>query len=221
MAVPQSLSHENLLVYSHQTDKFYSPSTDTLGRFFVEPFIPENPTHEVKMYDFELYIDGESTGKMVSVRVQPYDPERTVKCLFMVVQWGDVYTPVTQDEIDAIFGPFTGGTSSKGFKFIVLGDLIKFYNKAKQLFVAKEPGKGLSTNDLTLERMDRYEAAFLHSKAPHAPVNAQHNVLEQVAVNGTLLPINTAKGVNIDLSAYDKKEDWEPITIAEIDAMFN
>jgi hypothetical protein len=226
MAVPHTLSHENLLVYSHRTDKFYSPSVDELGRYFIEPLIPENPDDEVKMYDFELFIDGEATGKMVSVRVQPFDPERTVKCIFVVMQWGEVYTPVTHSEIDSLVAPFTGGTgtvppsTSKGHKFLIFSDLAYFYNKIKSVFVAKEPGKTLTSNDLTDEMIERYEIGHLHSKQPHAPVNAQANVLERVSVNGAVLPINTAKGVDIDLTAYSKNDDWEPITIAEIDAMF-
>lgn len=43
-----------------------------------------------------------------------------------------------------------------------------------------------------------YDAAFQHSKAPHAPTNAQANVLESVKVNGSPLPIES-KAVNVSV----------------------
>lgn len=41
-----------------------------------------------------------------------------------------------------------------------------------------------------------YDAAFAHSKAPHAPVGAQANIIESVKVNGAPLPISE-KAVNV------------------------
>lgn len=62
--------------------------------------------------------------------------------------------------------------------------------------VDKVDGKGLSTNDLTNELKANYDAAYAHSQAAHAPVDAQKNVIETVKVNGSALTI-TDKAVDI------------------------
>lgn len=62
--------------------------------------------------------------------------------------------------------------------------------------VDKVEGKGLSTNDLTNELKGQYDAAYAHSQAAHAPVDAQANVIESVKVNGTALTV-TGKAVDI------------------------
>lgn len=62
--------------------------------------------------------------------------------------------------------------------------------------VDKVEGKGLSTNDLTNELKNQYDAAYTHSQVAHAPANAQANILESVKVNGTALTI-TGKAVDI------------------------
>lgn len=49
--------------------------------------------------------------------------------------------------------------------------------------------KGLSDNDLTNELKSNYDAAYTHSKADHAPADAQANIVEAVKVNGTALTI--------------------------------
>lgn len=43
-----------------------------------------------------------------------------------------------------------------------------------------------------------YDAAYTHSKAPHAPVGAQANIIESVKVNGDPLPISE-KAVNVSV----------------------
>lgn len=43
-----------------------------------------------------------------------------------------------------------------------------------------------------------YDAAFTHSKAPHAPAGAQANIIESVKVNGAPLPISD-KAVNVSV----------------------
>jgi hypothetical protein len=64
--------------------------------------------------------------------------------------------------------------------------------------VDKVDGKGLSTNDLTDELKGNYDAAYAHSQAAHAPVDAQANVIESVKVNGTALTV-TGKAVDISV----------------------
>lgn len=69
--------------------------------------------------------------------------------------------------------------------------------KVAEGYVAKEAGKGLSTNDFT---------NALLQKLNGIAEGAQVNVLEGVQVNGSDLPITTKK-VNIDLSKYALKSD--------------
>lgn len=57
-------------------------------------------------------------------------------------------------------------------------------------------GKGLSTNDLTDELKGNYDKAYTHSQNPHAPVDAQANVIESITVNNTAVAIS-GKVVNI------------------------
>ena len=62
--------------------------------------------------------------------------------------------------------------------------------------VDKVEGKGLSTNDLTDDLKENYDAAYEHSQAAHAPADAQVNVIEKIKVNGTEQTI-TDKAVDI------------------------
>lgn len=65
--------------------------------------------------------------------------------------------------------------------------LSQVWGKIVKLFVAKEEGKGLSTNDFD---------NILKAKLDSIAENAQVNVIESVSVNGVALDI-TEKGVNI------------------------
>ena len=69
--------------------------------------------------------------------------------------------------------------------------------KVAEGYVAKEAGKGLSSNDFT---------NTLLQKLNGIAEGAQVNVLEGVQVNGSDLPITTKK-VNIDLTPYALKSD--------------
>ena len=72
---------------------------------------------------------------------------------------------------------------------------IKAWGEGK--FVAKETGKGLSTNDYT--NADK-------TKLNGVATGAQANKIESVKVNGTALTPDSSKAVNVDLSAYPTKE---------------
>ena len=74
-------------------------------------------------------------------------------------------------------------------KFLDYTGLEYIIGKFKDLFVQKETGKGLSTNDFTNAQK---------TKLVGIEDNAQVNVLEKVSRNGTVLPI-TNKGVNISV----------------------
>lgn len=72
--------------------------------------------------------------------------------------------------------------------------------------VAKENGKGLSTNDLTDTLKGNYDAAYDHSQVAHAPANAQANVIEGVKVNGTA---QTITGKSVDITVPTKVSELE------------
>lgn len=64
--------------------------------------------------------------------------------------------------------------------------------------VDKEDGKTLTTNDLTNELKAHYDAAYTYSQEPHAPANAQENVIETIKVNGQAQSVSD-KSVNISV----------------------
>lgn len=57
--------------------------------------------------------------------------------------------------------------------------------------VNTEVGKGLSTNDLTAELKEHYDAAYTHSQAAHAPSDAEKNVIVAVTFNGSPVEIDS------------------------------
>lgn len=67
----------------------------------------------------------------------------------------------------------------------------------KTLFIEKQDGKGLSTNDYTTAEKDKL------SKIENT---AQVNKIEAVKINGSALPV-TSKSVDIDLSVYATKSE--------------
>ena len=73
---------------------------------------------------------------------------------------------------------------------------IKAWGEGK--FVAKETGKGLSTNDYT--NADK-------TKLNGVATGAQANKIETVKVNGKALTPDSSKAVNVDLTAYAKSAD--------------
>ena len=65
--------------------------------------------------------------------------------------------------------------------------------KVESLLAGKvntEAGKGLSTNDLTNELKGKYDAAYAHSQAAHAPADAEKNVIIAVTFNGQAATID-------------------------------
>lgn len=86
-------------------------------------------------------------------------------------------------------------------KSMTLENLKRFASNIKtwanNSFVAKETGKGLSSNDYTDTEK---------TKLSGVEAGAQVNVIETVKVNGTAQAVSE-KAINIDLSAYAKKSD--------------
>lgn len=107
---------------------------------------------------------------------------------------GDVYNVVTAGGTDANGTAIKAGdnVAYNGTGWDVLAGTVDLSG-----YVAKESGKGLSTNDFTTTEKNKLSGIA---------ANAQANVIETVKVNNTALtPSN--KAVNIDLSGYLKTTD--------------
>lgn len=76
-------------------------------------------------------------------------------------------------------------------KYLDENGLLYFWQKIKNIFVEKETGKGLSSNDFT---------NALKSKLEGVETGAQENVIESVTVNGTTATI-TNKNASVTISA--------------------
>lgn len=83
-------------------------------------------------------------------------------------------------------------------KLVSLQNLVRFWEKIKELFVMQEEGKGLSVNDMTDDLKSNYDAAYSHSIQPHAPVASEPNVLEVVQRNGVVQDI-ISKTVDLEI----------------------
>ena len=64
-------------------------------------------------------------------------------------------------------------------KYVSQQNLVKILGKIKETYVAKETGKGLSTNDFTND---------LLTKLNGIAAGAQVNVIESIKVNGAVRP---------------------------------
>lgn len=83
-------------------------------------------------------------------------------------------------------------------KYLDNEGLLYFWTKLKSYFVKQEPGKGLSTNDLTNTLKSNYDSAYTHSTTAHAPSNAEKNTIVGVQKNGVDVSIDaTSRKVNI------------------------
>lgn len=80
-------------------------------------------------------------------------------------------------------------------KFLDLNGLTTLWTNIKNTFVAKESGKGLSTNDYTTAEKQKLSGIASDAEA---------NVITAVKVNGAALT-PSSKAVNIDLSGYAAK----------------
>lgn len=90
-------------------------------------------------------------------------------------------------------------------KFIKLAQLSHFYDKTKEVFVAKETGKGLSTNDYTTEEKTKL-AGIAEGANKYALPVATTSALGGVKGGGNVA-ISTAGVMSVDLSAYQRTAD--------------
>lgn len=103
-------------------------------------------------------------------------------------------------------------------KFVTNDGLLYFLTKIKELFVAKESGKTLTSNDLTDTLKTNYDTAYTHSQAAHAPSNAEKNIIVEVQKNGTKVAPDTNRKVNITVptKVSELTNDSEFITLSQV-----
>lgn len=113
--------------------------------------------------------------------------------------------------------PKMDGTATTGTELaFARGDHVHPSDTTK---VDKETGKGLSTNDLTDTLKGNYDAAYTHSVAPHAPSNAEKNVIVGIQKNGTDVSVNTTTrkaNIVVPTKVSDLTNDTGFITASEV-----
>ena len=113
--------------------------------------------------------------------------------------------------------PKMDGTATTGTELaFARGDHVHPSDTSK---VDKETGKGLSTNDLTDALKGNYDAAYTHSVAPHAPSNAEKNVIVGIQKNGTDVSVNTTTrkaNIVVPTKVSDLTNDTGFITASEV-----
>lgn len=113
--------------------------------------------------------------------------------------------------------PKMDGTATTGTELaFARGDHVHPSDTTK---VDKETGKGLSTNDLTNVLKGNYDAAYTHSVAPHAPSNAEKNVIVGIQKNGTDVAVNTTTrkaNIVVPTKVSDLTNDTGFITASEV-----
>ena len=113
--------------------------------------------------------------------------------------------------------PKMDGTATTGTELaFARGDHVHPSDTSK---VDKETGKGLSTNDLTNALKGNYDAAYTHSVAPHAPSNAEKNVIVGIQKNGTDVSVNTTTrkaNIVVPTKVSDLTNDTGFITASEV-----
>ena len=93
-------------------------------------------------------------------------------------------------------------------KHITLPQLNKVWNAAKNLFVAKEEGKGLSTNDFDDAAKDKLNGIS---------EGAEKNIIKAVKVNGELVAVAADGSVDVPV----EKVTVEEATDADVEAVLN
>ena len=90
-----------------------------------------------------------------------------------------------------------------GNKWLSDNGVLYFLQKLKALFVQKETGKGLSTNDLTNALKSNYDSAYTHSTSAHAPADAEKNTIVFIKANGSNLTPDSSRTVNITIPSIN------------------
>lgn len=87
-------------------------------------------------------------------------------------------------------------------------------------YVQKVDGKGLSTLDFTEELKDQYDAAYMHSQQPHAPIDAEKNIIEIVKQNGVPLAVDPSDR-SVDVVGSSTPVSKPSVTIDECPSSIN
>lgn len=99
----------------------------------------------------------------------------------------------------------------------------KSYRWSGSTYVEIAGGVALGETEQTAYRGDRGKIAYDHSQTPHAPADAEANVIDSIAVrnsDGNDIVTITHKTAIIDLVNYYNNTDLVMATQADIDAMF-
>ena len=93
-------------------------------------------------------------------------------------------------------------------KYLDYAGLSYFANKIKALFVQKEDGKGLSTEDYTTAEK---------SKLTNLPADAERNTITGIQRNGlTVTPSNRVVDINVPIKVSDLSNDANFMSQAEV-----
>lgn len=87
-------------------------------------------------------------------------------------------------------------------------------------YVQKVEGKGLSTIDLTEELKAKYDEAYTHSQRPHAPIDAEKNIIEIVKQNGVPLVVDPVDR-SVDVIGSSTPVSKPSVTIDECPSSIN
>ncbi len=93
-------------------------------------------------------------------------------------------------------------------KYLDYAGLSYFANKIKALFVQKEDGKGLSTEDFTTSHK---------SKLDNLPADAERNIITGIQRNGlTVTPSNRVVNINVPVKVSDLSNDSNFMSQTEV-----
>ena len=93
-------------------------------------------------------------------------------------------------------------------KYLDYAGLSYFANKIKALFVQKEDGKGLSTEDYTTAEK---------SKLTNLPADAERNIITEIQRNGlTVTPANRIVNINVPVKVSDLSNDTNFMSQTEV-----
>lgn len=83
--------------------------------------------------------------------------------------------------------------------------------------VDKEDGKGLTHNDLTDDLKAKYDGAYQHSEAAHAPAGAEENVIAGIKKNGAAIaPVGKVVDISVPTKVSQLQNDSSFATQAQV-----
>ena len=219
----EAIDAPELLAENEQTRTYITAvETDGYGHITGYKTATENVVDTDTTYTFEGVptVEGDGAPSNVYFQVTASDAESAE------VVYIDAYT---RNEADKALNDAIAELEVKvaNQDTVVLAEAQAYADAESAKKVDKVEGKGLSTNDLTNELKEQYDAAYAHSQVDHAPANAQANVIESVKVNGVALEVaDKAVDITVPTGALANKDevaktDLAESLAAEIDAKLN